>query len=125
MARSRRRAVTPAATLALLLAGAPLAFAAFASAAGGDDASRAHPPEASTSFGTAKDLGVLYIGAHPDDESGTLSTLGAWKHQRGVQAGVVTVTRGEGGGNAVGTEEGPALGLLREGEERRAIGTVG
>ncbi len=35
------------------------------------------------------------------------------------------MTRGEGGGNAVGTEEGPALGLLREDEERRAVGLAG
>jgi len=38
---------------------------------------------------------------------------------------VLTITRGEGGGNAVGSEEGPALGLLREAEERKAVAKAG
>jgi mycothiol S-conjugate amidase len=37
----------------------------------------------------------------------------------------MTITRGEGGGNAVGTKEGPDLGILREGEEREAISFAG
>lgn len=68
------------------------------------------------------DLDVLYIGAHPDDEAGRLSTFGQWNELNGAQVGVITITRGEGGGNAVGTEEGPALGLVREAEERNAVG---
>jgi len=71
------------------------------------------------------DLDVLYVGAHPDDEAFRLSTFGEWKERYGARTGVVTITRGEGGGNAVGPEEGPALGLLREHEERSAVGTVG
>ncbi|MFI6497792.1 sugar-binding protein [Nonomuraea typhae] len=71
------------------------------------------------------DLDALFVGAHPDDEAFSLSTLGQWKQDHGVRTGVVTVTRGEGGGNAVGPEEGPALGLLREGEERAAVGKAG
>lgn len=71
------------------------------------------------------DLDVLFIGAHPDDEAGGLSTYGQWNEGHGSEVGVITVTRGEGGGNAVGTEEGPALGLLREDEERRAVGLAG
>ena len=70
-------------------------------------------------------LDVLFIGAHPDDESGDLSTFGQWTEQRHVRTGVLTITRGEGGGNAVGTEEGPALGLLREAEERKAVALAG
>jgi LmbE family N-acetylglucosaminyl deacetylase len=70
-------------------------------------------------------LDVLFVGAHPDDESGDLSTFGQWGQQRHVRTGVLTITRGEGGGNAVGTEEGPALGLLREAEERKAVGLAG
>lgn len=73
----------------------------------------------------AADLDVLFVGAHPDDEAFTLSTLGQWKEEHGVRTGVVTVTRGEGGGNAVGPEEGPALGLLREAEERAAVAKAG
>ncbi|MDA3626612.1 PIG-L family deacetylase [Saccharopolyspora sp. WRP15-2] len=70
-------------------------------------------------------LDVLFIGAHPDDEASTLSTLGQWSEQHHLKAGVITTTRGEGGGNAVGLEEGPPLGLIREGEERRAVGKAG
>ena len=71
------------------------------------------------------DLGVLFVGAHPDDEASLLSTFGQWRENHGVRTGVATITRGEGGGNAVGPEEGPALGLVREGEERRAVGRLG
>ncbi|MFI6295007.1 sugar-binding protein [Nonomuraea sp. NPDC050790] len=72
-----------------------------------------------------EDLDALFVGAHPDDEAFSLSTLGQWKEDHGVRTGVVTVTRGEGGGNAVGPDEGPALGLLREGEERGAVAKAG
>jgi LmbE family N-acetylglucosaminyl deacetylase len=68
------------------------------------------------------DLDVLFIGAHPDDEAFGLGTYGQWNEFNGAEVGVITITRGEGGGNAVGTEEGPALGLLREAEERNAVG---
>lgn len=68
---------------------------------------------------------VLFIGAHPDDEHDILSTLGQWNEDKGLRAGVVTISRGEGGGNAVGPEEGPPLGELREGEERRAVARAG
>ena len=66
-------------------------------------------------------LDVLFIGAHPDDETFAIPTFGQWGEFAGVKSGVLTVTRGEGGGNAVGPEEGIALGLLREAEERRAV----
>ena len=71
------------------------------------------------------DLDVLFIGAHPDDEAGGLAVYGSWGEELGVDTGVITITRGEGGGNAVGPEEGAALGLLREAEERRAVGRAG
>ena len=70
-------------------------------------------------------LNVLFIGAHPDDEAFTIPAFGQWAEDHGLSTGVVTITRGEGGGNAVGPEEGPALGILREGEERRAVGKAG
>ncbi|MEV5540509.1 sugar-binding protein [Saccharopolyspora shandongensis] len=82
-------------------------------------------PTGSAQPGPAQDLDVLFVGAHPDDEASLLSTFGRWRHEHQVRTGVVTITRGEGGGNAVGPEEGPALGLLREGEERRAVGALG
>ena len=71
------------------------------------------------------DLDVLFVGAHPDDEAFGLAVYGAWGEELGVRTGVVTITRGEGGGNAVGPEEGPPLGLLREAEERRAVARAG
>ncbi|QMU96685.1 GlcNAc-PI de-N-acetylase [Microbacterium esteraromaticum] len=70
-------------------------------------------------------LNVLFIGAHPDDEAGNLGVFGQWNEYQGMKAGVITVTRGEGGGNAVGLEEGPPLGMLREAEERKAVGYAG
>jgi LmbE family N-acetylglucosaminyl deacetylase len=71
------------------------------------------------------DLDVLFIGAHPDDEAFGLAAYGQWNEYADVEVGVITVTRGEGGGNAVGTEEGPALGLIREREERAAVSHAG
>ncbi|NLU74331.1 hypothetical protein HCC61_16875 [Streptomyces sp. HNM0575] len=68
---------------------------------------------------------VLFVSAHPDDEAGSLSTFGLWHERRGVRTGVVTITRGEGGGNAVGPEEGAPLGMLREDEERSATALAG
>jgi LmbE family N-acetylglucosaminyl deacetylase len=71
------------------------------------------------------DLDIMFIGAHPDDEAGQLGMFGYWNEYHDKKAGVITMTRGEGGGNAVGLEEGPALGILREAEERRAVGWAG
>ncbi|MFE4519570.1 sugar-binding protein [Kitasatospora sp. NPDC056783] len=68
---------------------------------------------------------VLFIGAHPDDEFQSLATFAQWRERGGRRTGVVTVTRGEGGGNAVGPEEGARLGLIRETEEREAVGLAG
>jgi LmbE family N-acetylglucosaminyl deacetylase len=82
------------------------------------------PAERALADGTV-DLDILYIGAHPDDEAWTLAALGQWNEYEGQSAGVITITRGEGGGNAVGLEEGPSLGLIREGEERTAVGYAG
>lgn len=42
-----------------------------------------------------------------------------------MKVGVITATRGEGGGNAVGLGEGPALELIREAEKRDAVGLAG
>ena len=68
---------------------------------------------------------VLFVSAHPDDEAGNLSTFGLWRERLGLRTGVITITRGEGGGNAVGPEEGAPLGLLREDEERSATALAG
>src|SRR5216684_4817493 len=54
---------------------------------------------------------ILYITAHPDDESGAVLTYLA----RGLHADVVllSLTRGEGGQNVLGPEQAPQLGLIR------------
>jgi hypothetical protein len=80
-------------------------------------------PAAAASAASGLDLDALFVGAHPDDEGFDITAFGQWAENDGLKTGVVTITRGE-GGNAVGPEEGPALGLLREGEERRAVAAV-
>ncbi|MFK8907684.1 sugar-binding protein [Streptomyces sp. YS-3] len=91
------------------------------------DTARAGPPAAVAAPGRAgpAHTDVLFVGAHPDDESPLLATFGQWGERRGLSTGVVTITRGEGGGNAVGPEEGAALGMIREGEERKAVRRAG
>lgn len=57
---------------------------------------------------------VLYVTAHPDDEmNGVLVRL---SRGLGVRTALLTVTRGEGGQNAIGPELFEALGVLRTGE---------
>ncbi|WP_080778464.1 PIG-L family deacetylase [Chryseobacterium phocaeense] len=54
---------------------------------------------------------VLYLAAHPDDENtGLLSWL---INDQNVETGYLSLTRGDGGQNLLGTEQGPALGLIR------------
>ena len=69
-------------------------------------------------------LDILFVGAHPDDDSTCTATLARYAAQ-GRRVGVVTATRGEQGGNLIGPEQGPALGLLRESEQRAALGMLG
>lgn len=69
-------------------------------------------------------LDVLFVGAHPDDDSTAAATLARYAAE-GKLVGVVTATRGEQGGNRIGPEQGAALGLLREGEERAALSLLG
>lgn len=54
---------------------------------------------------------VLYVAAHPDDENTALLTyLANGLH---VRTAYLSVTRGDGGQNLIGSEQGPALGLIR------------
>jgi len=66
---------------------------------------------------------VVYITAHPDDESGPVLTYFA----RGLHARVVLlcVTRGEGGQNQAGSELGEELALVRARELRAATDAYG
>jgi LmbE family N-acetylglucosaminyl deacetylase len=54
---------------------------------------------------------VLYISAHPDDENTNL--LAYLSKGRLLRTAYLSVTRGEGGQNLIGTEQGDALGVVR------------
>ncbi len=54
---------------------------------------------------------VLYVGAHPDDEN--TSILAYLSKGRKYRAAYLSVTRGEGGQNLIGPEQGIEIGLLR------------
>jgi LmbE family N-acetylglucosaminyl deacetylase len=71
------------------------------------------------------DVDVMFIGAHPDDDTGVLATLARYLLDEGYKGTVITLTGGEGGGNAIGRESGPSLGLIRQEEERRSLAMVG
>jgi LmbE family N-acetylglucosaminyl deacetylase len=54
---------------------------------------------------------VLYVAAHPDDEN---TALLAWlARERGVATAYLSLTRGDGGQNLVGSEQGDLLGVIR------------
>ena len=54
---------------------------------------------------------VLYVAAHPDDENTLFIT---WlSKEKMVRAGYIAMTRGDGGQNLVGPEQGEYVGLLR------------
>src|ERR1041385_8593952 len=55
---------------------------------------------------------VLYVGAHPDDENTAL--LAYLARGRGVRTAYLSLTRGDGGQNLLGTEKGELLGLRSE-----------
>ena len=54
---------------------------------------------------------VLYIAAHPDDENTRL--LGWLSNEKLVRTGYLSITRGDGGQNLIGDEQGIELGLIR------------
>ena len=54
---------------------------------------------------------VLMIAAHPDDER--TSVLAYYARVRHTRAAYLSVTRGEGGQNLIGSEQGAELGVIR------------
>jgi len=64
---------------------------------------------------------ILYIAAHPDDENNSL--LAALSSEYQMRTAYLSLSRGEGGQNLIGSEQGTELGLLRTSEllEARAI----
>jgi LmbE family N-acetylglucosaminyl deacetylase len=71
------------------------------------------------------DVDIMFVGAHPDDDTGILATFARYLLDEGFRGTVVTATGGDGGGNAIGLEAGPSLALIRKEEERRALALVG
>ncbi len=68
---------------------------------------------------------LLGVFAHPDDETGVAATLAHYALGRNKIVAHAYITRGEGGGNMVGTQSGAALGLLREVELRDCLARLG
>lgn len=66
---------------------------------------------------------VLFITAHPDDEASGLLTYLA--RGAGDEVALLTVTRGQGGQNAIGPEQGDQLGVIRSAELLAATQTYG
>lgn len=54
---------------------------------------------------------VLYVGAHPDDENTAL--LAYLARGRGARTAYLSLTRGDGGQNILGSEKGERLGVVR------------
>jgi LmbE family N-acetylglucosaminyl deacetylase len=54
---------------------------------------------------------ILFITAHPDDE--TASLLAYLSRGLGADVGLLTITRGQGGQNAIGPEQNGQLGVIR------------
>ena len=54
---------------------------------------------------------VLMIAAHPDDEN--TAVLAYFARGRKLRTGYLSLTRGEGGQNLIGSEQGDELGVIR------------
>jgi hypothetical protein len=96
----------------ILVAAVGAAIAAAGPAAAAEHRAYVAPPSVK--------IDVMGEWAHPDDDTSIIGPCGVWHARYGTRCGIIMVTRGEGGGNAVGTEIGPALGLRRENEDRVA-----
>jgi LmbE family N-acetylglucosaminyl deacetylase len=63
---------------------------------------------------------VLYIAAHPDDEN--TAVLAYMSNERLMRTGYLSLTRGGGGQNLIGSEKGPLMSVLRTHELLQARG---
>jgi len=77
-----------------------------------EDRGTAHLEQTFDRLGTI--ASVLMIVAHPDDEDGSLLTF--LSRARGARCTLLTLTRGEGGQNAMSADTYDALGLIRTNE---------
>src|SRR5215469_51795 len=113
MKKSARGRTSLIAGGAALLALGSLAFTAVPAAAA------QHAP-AATSHAKVYKINVLGEWAHPDDDTSIIGPCGVWHQLYHVRCGIIQMTGGEGGGNAVGPDTGPPLGIRRENEDRAA-----
>ncbi len=101
----------PHSRAAILLA---LVLSASSAAASGATAPTETPNAADIRLALAKLNvvgGALYVAAHPDDEN---TAFLAWaSREKLVDAGYLSMTRGDGGQNLIGTEAGELMGVLR------------
>src|SRR5690349_17473741 len=68
--------------------------------------------EIQQSLNKLNELGtVLMIAAHPDDER--TSVLAYFAHGRHMRTAYLSLTRGEGGQNLIGSEQGAEMGIIR------------
>ena len=98
-------------TLRKLVLGAALLFATLSPLAG-QQQPFSGTPDLLESVERLNQLGsVLMIAAHPDDErTGVLAYFARGRHMR---TAYLSVTRGEGGQNLIGSEQGAELGVIR------------
>ena len=105
MTKSTARPAAPATLLLLLLLLAPAPARA----------QRPELPDAAETQAALRRLsvtgGVLYVGAHPDDENTAL--LAYLARGRGARTAYLSLTRGDGGQNLLGPEKGELLGVVR------------
>jgi LmbE family N-acetylglucosaminyl deacetylase len=68
---------------------------------------------------------ILYVIAHPDDEGGSVGLLAYLSRGLGAEVAILSITRGEGGQNAIGPEYGGKLAILRSEELLAACRSYG
>ncbi len=84
-----------------------------------------HARDAWTSTNCEDALDILWIYAHPDDESFGGAGVMVWAHEQGMTTGLICATRGEAGGISDPVLATPViLGAVREQELRRAMEVV-
>lgn len=113
-----------AAALALLPSGCRNSPAHVEATAAAKPAPAATPQPPATGAALLK-TDLLGVFAHPDDETGVAATLAHYALGQGKTVSAVYCTRGEGGGNMVGTHWGASLGVLREAELRDCLKRIG
>jgi len=90
-------------------------------------AQKPQKPTASEIYESIKKLNflgsVLFIAAHPDDENTRL--ISHLANEVKARTAYISITRGDGGQNLIGTELGPLLGIIRSHELQEARKTDG